>query len=106
MTALTEINNVALKGYHLRSPPKGYSGIEGARKMLNDMIFEAMLKYDQEIAKCTEYYAEQCAAMEECRGQISASNYVAANSRALILDAQANINKCEGDIPTAKLEPQ
>merc|ERR1719163_601312 len=88
---------------HLRQP-KGYSGIDGAKKMLNDMIFESMLKYDQEIAKCTEYYATQCAAMEACRGKISAANYIAANSRALILDAQATINRCEVDIPTGKYE--
>merc|ERR1740138_1380836 len=68
------------------------------------MIFESMTKYDAEIAKCTEYYSKQCAAMEVCRGQISASNYIAANSRALILDSQANINRCEVDIPTRKLE--
>merc|ERR1712224_351883 len=68
------------------------------------MIFEAMSKYDAEIAKCTEYYSEQCAAMEVCRGQIAAANYVAANSRALILDAQANINRCEVSIPTRKYE--
>jgi hypothetical protein len=89
---------------HLRKQPKGYSGIDGARKMLNDMIFESMSKYDAEIAKCTEYYAEQCAAMEVCRGQIAASNYIAANSRMLILDSQATINKCEVDIPTTKWE--
>ena len=46
----------------------------------------------------------QCAAMEACRGQIAASNYIAANSRMLILDSQATINKCEVDIPTRKLE--
>merc|ERR1719324_1279278 len=63
-----------------------------------------MSKYDAEIAKCTEYYSKQCAAMEACRGQIAASNYIAANSRALILDAQANINKCEEDIPETKLQ--
>merc|ERR1719456_1983903 len=84
--------------------PKGYSGIDGARKMLNDMIFESMSKYDQEIAKCTGYYADQCAQMEVCRGKISAANFVAANSRALILDAQANINKCEVAIPESKEE--
>jgi hypothetical protein len=84
--------------------PKGYSGVSGAKKMLNDMIYEAMWKYDAEIAKCTEYYSEQCAAMEICRGQIAAANYIAANSRALILDAQANINRCEVDIPTRKYE--
>merc|ERR1711865_52931 len=38
------------------------------------------------------------------RGQIAASNYIAANSRMLILDSQATINKCEIDIPTMKLE--
>jgi hypothetical protein len=87
---------------NLRRQPKGYSGIEGARKLLNDMIFESMSKYDAEIAKCTEFYSQQCAAMEACRSKISAANYVAANSRALILDAQATINKCEVDIPTGK----
>jgi len=86
------------------SQPKGYSGIEGARKMLNDMIWTSMSKYDQEIQRCTGYYAEQCAAMEICRGQISQANEVAANSRKLILDSQACINKCEVDIPTKKLE--
>merc|ERR1719326_982248 len=89
---------------HLRKQPKGYSGIDGARKLLNDMIFESMTKYDAEVAKCTDYYSRQCAAMEACRGQIAASNYVAANSRALILDSQATINKCEVDIPMKKLK--
>merc|ERR1719329_768701 len=84
--------------------PKGYSGIDGARKMLNDMIWTSMSKYDQEIQRCTGYYASQCSQMEICRGQISQSNEVAANSRKLILDAQSCINKCEVDIPTRKLE--
>merc|ERR1719506_1094302 len=86
------------------APATGYSGLDGARKLLNDMIYESMTKYDAEIAKCTDYYARQCGAMAACRGQISASNYIAANSRALILDAQADINKCEADIPTKKLQ--
>jgi len=103
--ALAQVTNMALSGRgHLRKQPKGYSGIDGARKLLNDMIFESMSKYDAEIAKCTEYYAGQCAAMEACRSKISAANYVAANSRALILDSQAMINRCEVDIPTRKYE--
>merc|ERR1719440_2271312 len=89
--------------HNLRKQPKGYSGIDGARKMLNDMIFESMSKDDQEIAKCTGYYSEQCAAMEVCRGQIAGANYIAANSRALILDSQSTINSCEVDIPEGKL---
>jgi hypothetical protein len=104
--ALAQATDLIISGKadRLRKQPKGYAGVEGAKKLLNDMIFEAMSKYDAEIAKCTEYYSEQCAAMEVCRGQIAAANYVAANSRALILDAQANINRCEVDIPTRKYE--
>jgi len=102
---LLQAANMALgKQSALRKQPKGYSGIDGARKLLNDMIYESMSKYDAEIAKCTDYYSRQCAAMEACRGQIAASNYIAANSRMLILDSQATINKCEVDIPTRKLE--
>jgi len=82
----------------------GFGGLNGARLMLNDMIHEAMIKYDAEIAKCTDYYAKQCALMEVARGQISAANFVAATSRALILDAQYNINKCELSIPETKQE--
>jgi len=94
-----------LKRTNLRKKqPKGYAGLEGARNLLNDMIFESMSKYDAEIAKCTDYYSTQCSAMEACRGQIAASNFIAANSRTLILDAQARINRCEIDIPNMKLE--
>merc|ERR1719247_2253533 len=107
LTDVAEIKTMVLgKNTNLRKQPRGYSGLDGARKMLNEMIFESLSKYDNEVAKCTEYYFKQCAAMEVCRGQIAASNYVAANSRALILDAQATINKCEVDIPTRKLELQ
>jgi len=103
--ALMQAASMAQAGStQLRKQPKGYSGLDGARNLLNDMIFESMTKYDAEIAKCTEYYSQQCAAMEVCRGQISASNYIAANSRALILDAQATINKCEVDIPERELD--
>ena len=65
------------------------------RKLLNDMIYESLEKYDKEIAKCTDYYAKQCALMEVARGQIASANFIAATSRALILDAQYNINKCQ-----------
>merc|ERR1719230_1400678 len=87
-----------------KKQPSGYSGIDGARHMLNDMIYESLSKYDAEIAKCTDFYSKQCALMEIARGAIAAANFVAANSRALILDAQANINACEEDIPKTKFE--
>jgi len=103
---LMQVANLAMgkANTNLRKQPKGYAGLDGARKLLNDMIYESMSKYDAEVAKCTDYYSRQCAAMEACRGQIAASNYIAANSRALILDNQATINKCEVDIPTKKLQ--
>jgi len=98
--ALVQATDIALAGNaQLRKQPKGYAGLDGARKLLNDMIFESMTKYDAEIARCTEFYSQQCAAMEVCRGQISAANYIAANSRKLILDSQSTINICEVDIP-------
>merc|ERR1719399_913942 len=100
-----QISKTSLRaGDKKKKQPSGYSGIDGARALLNEMIYESLSKYDAEIAKCTDFYSRQCALMEVCRGQIAASNYVAANSRALILDAQANINKCEEDIPKTKLQ--
>merc|ERR1740130_366478 len=82
----------------------GFGGLDGARRLLNSMIFEAMVKYDAEIAKCTSYYASQCALMEVARGQISAANFNAATARALISDSQANINQCEISIPETQAE--
>merc|ERR1719199_519340 len=102
---LSQVKGLLAGGKHLRKGDNdGFGGLNGARLLLNDMIHEVMVKYDAEIAKCTSYYASQCALMEVARGQISAANYVAATSRALILDAQYNINHCELSIPETKQE--
>merc|ERR1719409_2217909 len=104
-SVLQKVQNLMTGSQNLRAQKDtGFGGLDGARKLLNDMIHESMTKYDAEIAKCTDYYAKQCALMEVARGAISASNSIAANSRTLILDAQNNINKCEKDIPETKLE--
>merc|ERR1740117_2834049 len=105
-SALAKITSLLSGSQNLRSNSKddGFGGLDGARRLLNSMIHEAMTKYDAEIAKCTDYYAKQCALMEIARGQISAANFIAANSRALILDAQAIINQMEKDIPATKKE--
>jgi len=101
---LMQVTNMVLGGKsNLRKQPKGYAGLDGARKLLNDMIFESMSKYDAEIAKCTEYYSVQCANLEKARGEIAAANYMGANARSLILVSQATINRCEVDIPTKQL---
>merc|ERR1719446_1696476 len=84
--------------------PKGYNALDGARKLLNSMIHETFEKYDKEVMKCVDFYYAQCAALYECRGQISEANYIAANGRSLILDSQKIINWCEVRIPTKKQE--
>merc|ERR1719199_2368790 len=102
---LSQVKGILAGGKNLRKGNHdGFGGLNGARLLLNDMIHEVMVKYDAEIAKCTSYYAAQCALMEVARGQISAANFVAATSRALILDAQYNINHCEISIPETKQE--
>jgi hypothetical protein len=107
-SSLQLVTNLLTTSKSLRSSHDGdfekIGGLDGARKMLNKMIHESLTKYDKEIAKCTAYYAKQCALMETARGQIAASNNIAANSRALILDAQANINRDEIDVPKTKQE--
>merc|ERR1719409_2292175 len=104
-SVLQKVQNLMTGSQNLRAKKDtGFGGLDGARKLLNDMIHESMSKYDAEIAKCTDYYAKQCALMEVARGQISAANFVAATSRALILDASAVISQMEKDIPATKQE--
>merc|ERR1719183_3134412 len=104
-SVLQKVQSLMTTSNNLRSQKNdGFGGLEGARRLLNDMIHESMTKYDAEIAKCTDYYAKQCALMEAARGEISKSNFIAAKARSLILDAQANINQCDKDIPDTKLE--
>jgi hypothetical protein len=105
--ALTQVIDMALTGQaNVRKnlQPKGYGGVDGARKLLNEIIYESMEKYDYEISRCTQFYSGHCGSMEECRGKISQANYEAANARMLILDAQGNINRCEEDIPNRRYE--
>jgi hypothetical protein len=99
----SQITKTALRA-HDASQKLNASPLDGARKLLNDMIYESMSKYDEEIAKCTEFYSKQCALLEAGRGAIAASNFIAASSRGLVLDAQANIGTCEKDIPGTKEE--
>merc|ERR1719329_1549307 len=105
-STLAKVQSLISGGKKLRinGNDDGFGGLDGARRLLNSMIHEAMTKYDAEIAKCTDYYAKQCALMEIARGQISAANFIAANSRNLILDAQGIINQMEKDIPDTKQE--
>jgi len=110
-SALLQVADLAVANHRatrarggLRRKPKKLSGLSGARHMLNNMIFESSSKYDGEIAKCTEFYSKQCGLMQIARGEIAASNYLAANARMSILSSQGSISRCEDNIPTKKLE--
>merc|ERR1719247_3351138 len=107
---VAQIKNIALQGKgNLRqgpvpAPKKGYAGLDGARRLLNNMIYEAFFKYDDTIMRCVDFYSKQCAALYECRGIIQESNYIAANARALVLDSQGRINWCQVEIPTKEYD--
>merc|ERR1719379_2284143 len=105
---LLQIGNLALgKRGNLRSSPtnslaysgalaagqgaKGYSGLDNARKLLNDMIYEAELKYEEEIHQCTEFYSVKCAALQAGQSDLLASNFLAASSRTLMASATTTI---------------
>merc|ERR1719271_729923 len=103
---LAHIKSIVLQGKSSlrQAPKKGYAGLDGARRLLNNMIYEAFFKYDDTIMRCVDFYSKQCAALYECRGIIQESNYIAANARALVLDSQARINWCQVEIPTKEYD--
>jgi len=61
--------------------PSGYSGVDKAKNMLNEMIEEVQKKYDLELQKCCEYDESQSALIEEARQDISLFNAEAAEAR-------------------------
>jgi len=81
-------------------PQKGYGGVESARIMLNEVIYESMEKYDNAISECTAFYAKQCSDMKDCRAQIDSSNYMGAKARELVSESVSRIHQCERDIPS------
>jgi hypothetical protein len=79
--------------------PTGYSGVDKAKNMLNEMIEEVQEKYDLELQKCCEYDELQSYLMEEARQDISMYNAEAAEARMEVLEAQAHIQVCETKLP-------
>mmetsp|Transcript_20699 Transcript_20699/g.33457 ORF Transcript_20699/g.33457 Transcript_20699/m.33457 type:complete len:893 (-) Transcript_20699:95-2773(-) len=88
-------------GRHLRSSA-GQPDILDTMKMLNTMLHESQKKYDLEQAKCSNYYAKQCAEMEASRGEISATSGAAASCKAKTLSAQAEIKKESKELPALR----
>jgi len=82
-----------------QTPATGYSGVDKAKNMLNEMIEEVQEKYDLELQKCCEYDESQSYLMEEARQDISMFNAEAAEARMQVLEAQAHIQVCETKLP-------
>jgi hypothetical protein len=85
-----------------KAAPTGYSGVDKARAVLNDMLNEVRTNYDTLTQKCSNAFEQYCAEMENCRSRISAANSAAALARERILAAQAEINRCEIELPRLK----
>jgi len=81
---------------------KGYSGVDKAKNMLNEMIQETQAKYDIEIQQCCDYDTTQSSLIEQARQDISNFNAEAAEARKEVLDAQDHIEICEKKLPELK----
>jgi len=85
---------------HLRATPAtGYSGVDKAKKMLNEMIEEVQSKYDLELQTCCNYDESQSAIIEETRQDISMYNAIEAEARGEVLEASNQIHICETKLP-------
>merc|ERR550537_443998 len=98
-----KVNAERLSG-HLRAgsistPATGYSGVDKAKNMLNEMIEEVQAKYDLELQNCCEYDEMQSMLIEETRQDISMFNAIAAEARQEVLEANGIIHVCETKLP-------
>jgi len=101
--ALVQIGDMAMGRQGNLRQPKGYAGLDSARKLLNDMIYEAAMKYDEEIASCTDFYSKKCAALEKGQSEVLAANFIAASSRTLMSVASGIIERMTQEIASTKI---
>jgi len=80
----------------------GYGGFQPALDLLNSMVYESMMKYDKEAAKCTDFYSRQCGLLEGITSDISQSNFASAGCREKTSSASAQISLLEADLPELK----
>jgi hypothetical protein len=73
------------------------------KKMLNDMIYQSLKKYDLEQAKCSNYYAKQCAEMESTRDEISQAAGQGAACKGKTLSAQGGVAEANKQLPKLQL---
>jgi len=100
---MVQIGDIAMGRQGNLRQPKGYAGLDGARRLLNDMIFQAAEKYDEQIAFCTDFYSKKCAALEKGQSDVLAANFIAASSRTLISVAGGIIERMTQEIAATKI---
>merc|ERR1719375_2797601 len=100
---MVQIGDMAMGRQGNLRQPKGYAGLDGARRLLNDMIFQAAEKYDEQIAFCTDFYSKKCAALEKGQSDVLAANFIAASSRTLISVAGGIIERMTQEIAATKI---
>jgi len=77
-------------------------GADKAKKMLNEMIEEAMEKLDAERVRCSEFEIKMRQLMEESKQSIAAFNAASNKARAEVLEANAQIETLSGQIKSVE----
>merc|ERR1719382_966713 len=78
-----------------RNEPTGYSAVEGATNMLNEMLSETKTNLDMEETRCTNEDRRMTGAMEVMRQAVSNFNAAAAGERGRVVGAQGAIATLE-----------
>jgi len=87
-----------------RRRSQGYGGVDSAKKKLNEMIHETVLKLDLELIRCSTYERTKLAYIEKLRQDIATFQSEAAAAASEILRAQAQISIFSKKLPVAKAE--
>merc|ERR1719382_742352 len=78
-----------------RNEPTGYSAVEGATNMLNEMLSETKTNLDVEETRCTNEDRRMTGSMEVMRQAVSNFNAAAAGARGRVVGAQGAIATLE-----------
>ena len=97
----TEVKVVSHHGHHGKQTPlpSGYAALDGARKMLNEMLNDAQAKLDNEFETCTTYNRETLGLLEQIRQDVASFNAEAAEARVRVLKNHGIIASCNLKLP-------
>jgi len=77
----------------------GYSAVDSAVNMINEMITDVNQNHDKLSEECKNDFNQYCGDMEVCREEIAVANEESADARACILRNQKVINTEEVNLP-------